>query len=56
MQFFGTEGQDIVGALYAKVVGTVGTEVFSVRFTSSSPEIETFLRGLLSQVPKADPA
>jgi PAS domain S-box-containing protein len=51
IQFVGAEEQDIPGALYAKVVGTIAgdTAVFSVRFTSSSPEIETFLRGLLSQ-------
>ena len=51
MQFVGSEGQEIAGALYAKVVGTtVGdTTVFSIRFTSRSPEIETFLRRLLSQ-------
>ncbi len=43
----GTEGQRIPGALYVKVVGTVpgsGTD-FSVRFTSMSPEIGSFLRG-----------
>jgi PAS domain S-box-containing protein len=48
MHVIGTEGQDIVGALYAKVVGTVAgsSTAFSIRFTSSSPEIEAFLRVL----------
>jgi len=57
MQFVSPKGQDIAGALYAKVVGTIDgdTAVFSIRFTSSSPEIEIFLRGLLSQVAEADP-
>jgi len=51
MQFVGTGGQDIPGSLYAKVLGADpgSSEVSSIRFTSSSPEIETFLRGLLSQ-------
>ena len=51
MQFVGTGGQDIPGALYAKVVSADPTsgEGSSIRFTSSSPEIETFLRGLLSR-------
>ncbi len=52
----GNEGQDIPGALYAKVVGTApGSTALSIRFTSSSPEIETFLRVLLSPVAEADP-
>src|SRR4029079_7541317 len=57
MQFVGREAQDIPGALYAKVVGTIveGAEVFSIRFTSSSPEIEVFLHGLFSQVAEAEP-
>jgi adenylate cyclase len=44
-----TKGQDIPGALYAKVVGTVeGTSTdFSIHFTSSSPEIKAFLRARL---------
>jgi hypothetical protein len=33
----------------------MGTEAFSIRFTSTSPEIETFLRGLLKPVAEADP-
>jgi PAS domain S-box-containing protein len=57
MQFIGTEGQDIAGVLYAKVVGTIvgGPTVFSIRFTSSSPEIDAFLRGQRSRVAEADP-
>jgi hypothetical protein len=43
----GTDGKEIPGALYAKVVGAVSgsSTCFSVRFTSMSPEIGTFLRG-----------
>ena len=47
MNFIGTDGQEVAGALYVKVVAPVpgsGTS-FSVRFTSMSPEVETFLRG-----------
>ena len=43
------KGQAIPGALYAKVVGmatAVATD-FSLRFTSMSPEIETFFRSIL---------
>jgi len=49
MHLIGCEGQEILGALYGKVVGTVpgSSTDFSVRFTSMSPEIETFLRDLL---------
>jgi hypothetical protein len=56
MHLVGTEGQDIAGALYTKVVGTVpgSSTAFSIRFTSSSPEIETFLR-VLSPAAEADP-
>jgi PAS domain S-box-containing protein len=52
MHLVGTEGQKIPGALYGKVLGAVpgnGSGVFSVRFTSMSPEIETFLNGLLGK-------
>jgi PAS domain S-box-containing protein len=51
MQFVGTDGQNVPGVLYAKVVGAdpEGSEESSIRFTSSSPEIETFLRELLNQ-------
>jgi adenylate cyclase len=43
----GTEGQEIPGSLYGKIVGTVpgSSTDFSVRFTSMSPEIRTFLSG-----------
>ncbi len=49
MLFTGNEGQQIRGALYGKVVETApGTNMeFSICFTSMSPEIETFLYGLL---------
>jgi adenylate cyclase len=51
MQFIGTDGQAIPGALYAKVVSADPgcSEGSSIRFTSSSPEVETFLRELLGQ-------
>jgi adenylate cyclase len=43
-------GENIAGALYAKIVGTMpeNPTICSIRFTSSSPEIETFLSLLLS--------
>jgi adenylate cyclase len=50
MHLIGTDVQEIPGTLYAKVVGTVGSSTdFSFRFTSVSPEVETFLRVLLAQ-------
>ena len=51
MHLIGTEGQEIPGTLYGKVVGTVAgsSTDFSFRFTSMSPEVETFLRVLLAQ-------
>ncbi len=51
MHLIGSNGEEIPGALYGKVVGKLpeGGAGFSVRFTSMSPEIETFLRGLLRQ-------
>jgi PAS domain S-box-containing protein len=47
MGLIGSEGREIPGALYAKVVAAVpgSTSVFSIRFTSMSPEIGMFLRG-----------
>ena len=53
MQLVDADGKDVPGALYAKVVGADpgSTDGFSIRFTSSSPEIEAFLRKLLSQSP-----
>ena len=40
------DGRDIPGALYAKVIDAVpgGSNAFSIRFTSVSPEIERFLQ------------
>jgi hypothetical protein len=54
MHLIGKDGQDIHGSLYGKVVGTVpGSKArFSVRFTSVSPEIETFLRAQGTTVEK----
>ena len=51
------DGQDLAGSLYAKVVGTSISDAttFSIRFTSCSPEIETFLRDLLSATAQPDP-
>jgi PAS domain S-box-containing protein len=51
MHLIGTDVQEIPGTLYAKVVGTVAgsSTDFSFRFTSVSPEVETFLRVLLAQ-------
>ena len=45
MYLMGTEGQEIPGALYGKVVGRLpgSSTGFSVRFTSMSLEIRTFL-------------
>jgi PAS domain S-box-containing protein len=43
----GTDGRELPGALYGKVVGTVpgSSPCFSLRFTSMSPEIGAYLRG-----------
>lgn len=51
IQFSGQDGKDVPGALYAKVVGVDpgSSDGFSIRFTSSSPEIEAFLHGLLGR-------
>ena len=50
MHLIGTEGQEIPGALYGKVVQTMGSNTDCyIRFTSISPEIETFLGGLLAR-------
>lgn len=45
MNLVDAEGQEIPGALYGKVVGATGNNgTFCIRFTSTSPEIETLLR------------
>ena len=51
MHLIGSNGEEIPGALYGKVVGKLpeGSAAFSVRFTSMSPEVETFLHRLLTQ-------
>jgi adenylate cyclase len=48
MRLIGSEGQQIPGTLYAKVLGAVpGSRTsVSIRFTSVSPEIEALLRSL----------
>lgn len=48
MQVFDPQGQEITGALYGKVLeaGSAGTA--AIRFTSMSPEIEAYFRGLVS--------
>jgi len=50
MHLIGSNGEEIPGALYGKVVGTPpeSPTTFSVRFTSMPPEVETFLHRLLS--------
>ena len=56
MRLISSEGQEIPGTLYGKIVGTVagsGSE-FSVRFTSVPPEIEMFLHGLTTTTACAD--
>ena len=47
----GAEGKHIAGSLYCKVAGTAtdSNEAVAVHFTSMSPEIETFIRGLIGQ-------
>jgi PAS domain S-box-containing protein len=46
MRLIDTDGHEIPGTLYAKVVGTLpgNSSSFAVRFTSMSPEIEAYLR------------
>ena len=48
MHLVASDGEQIPGTLYGKVVGAVpgSTACFSIRFTSVSPDIETFLGGL----------
>jgi adenylate cyclase len=50
MRLIGSEGIEIPGTLYAKVLDVVpgSDNGFSIRFTSVSPEIETLFRVLLS--------
>jgi PAS domain S-box-containing protein len=49
LEFIGADGKDLPGALYGKVVDAVpgSSDEVSIRFTSSSPEIEAFLGSLL---------
>lgn len=49
MRITGSDGDEIPGALYGKVVGAApeSNPRFLIHFTSKSPEIEVFLRGLL---------
>jgi adenylate cyclase len=51
MHLIDADGREIPGALYGKVVEAVpgGSTGFSIRFTSMSPEVATFLRGLLGR-------
>jgi len=51
MHLIGSTGEEIPGTLYAKVVEVLPERStdFSVRFTSMSPQIETFLHSLLGQ-------
>ena len=57
MHLIGSDGEQIPGSLYGKVLGPVsGTSTgIAIRFTSVSPEIDTFLRDLIAdQGPVAD--
>jgi hypothetical protein len=49
MNLIDAGGQRVPGSLYAKVTGTASeaTRAVAVRFTSMSPDIGTFLRGVL---------
>jgi len=51
MHLIDSNGEEIPGVLYGKVVGTApgSPTIFSVRFTSMSPQIEKFLHRLLGQ-------
>jgi adenylate cyclase len=51
MHLIDSNGEEIPGVLYGKVVGTPSESptIFSVRFTSMSPEVETFLHRLLTR-------
>ena len=51
MHLIGSTGEEVPGTQYGKVVGKLpeGGAAFSVRFTSMSPEFETFLHRLLTQ-------
>jgi adenylate cyclase len=63
MTIVGADGQEVTGALYGKIMGTLpggGREV-SIRFTSMAPEVKSALRGLIKKqasesVSAADPA
>ena len=47
MHLMSALGEEVHGTLYSKVLGAVpgGNGCMSIRFTSMSPEVETFLRG-----------
>ena len=51
MHIIDADGHEIAGALYGKVIEAIpgGRMKFSIRFTSMSPEVATFLRGLLEK-------
>lgn len=51
MHLIDADGREIAGALYGKVVESVpgGSMGLSIRFTSMSPEVATFFRGLLGK-------
>jgi hypothetical protein len=58
IQFVPGQGQEPLGALYAKVVAMPASDAgSSIRFTSSAPEVDVFLSGLLSAAaaPRAAP-
>ena len=53
MHLIGSDGTQIAGSLYAKVLGPLSgtTTGVTIRFTSISPEIDAFLRTLVSGRP-----
>ena len=53
MHLIGSDGTQIAGSLYAKVLGPLSgtTTGVTIRFTSISPEIDAFFRTLVSGRP-----
>ena len=52
IHLIGSGGQEMPGTIYGKVLDAVpgSSTGFSIRFTSVSPEIETFLRTLTAGI------
>jgi hypothetical protein len=51
MHLIGSDGEQIAGSLYGKVLGPVSGTIngVSIRFTSISPEIEAVFRRLIAE-------